>query len=556
MTSRGYEVLKGSEHQHPPEHRDLSATAPGELVTVTLIVRRRAGAQPLGLSDFSARAAAREEPLSHADFAAAHGADPRDVSAVEAFARTHGLQVLESDPARRSVVVRGPARAIDGAFAVELHDYQSPDGKYRGHAGAASVPAGLAGVVEAVVGLDTRTVHARHFSRARRRNPADPPSTGTLTPAQVAQLYKFPAGGGAGQTIGIYEMQTSGGNAGYTAADLAGTMQAFGGLPVPKPIDVSVDGFVNSGVSDGETGLDITVAAAIAPGAAIAVYFTGGQTQNIVHALQRMIHPGAGDPQPTVISISYGWGPDDESAQSFSDQDYQQIDQLFQDAANLGITVLVSSGDSGAFVESKGVAQTSYPASEPWVLACGGTTVGNIGAASFDEYVWNDTGKAGPGATGGGVSARFPVPPYQSTANVPNRLSTGQAGRGVPDVAGNASENSGYVQFINGQSEPVGGTSAVAPLYAGLIAVINGNLGRSAGFINPLLYALGASVCRDVVSPPGPADNSFGHVKGYPAGSGWDACTGLGSINGTALQQALQASPATATTKVPVGASN
>ena len=122
---------------------------------------------------------------------------------------------------------------------------------------------------------------------------------------------------------------------------------------MPTPIDVSVDGVTNSGTSDGETGLDITVASAIAQGAQIAVYFTGGDTQGIIHALQSMIHPSAGAPTPAILSISYGWGPDDETAGSFSDQEYTQIDQLFQDAANLSITVLVSSGDSGAFIASR-----------------------------------------------------------------------------------------------------------------------------------------------------------------------------------------------------------
>jgi kumamolisin len=325
MTSGGYEVLKGSEHRHPPEHTEPSATAPGELITVTLIVRRRAESRLRGLSDYSAR----PEPLSRAAFAATHGAEPRDLSAVEAFARAHGLQVLASDSARRSVVVRGTARAIDGAFAVRLHDYLSPAGRYRGHSGAASVPAGLAGVVAAIVGLDSRIVPARHLSTLHGKDPVD---------KAAAALRR----GGAGQTIAIFAMKTGRGDAGYTAAELADAMRPFRGLPVPNPVDVSVDGVVNSGVSDGETGPAISAAAAIAPEAAIAVYFTGGQAQSIIHALQRMIHPGAGDPQPTVISISYAWGSGEETASTFSNQEREQIDQLFGDAADLGLTVLFS----------------------------------------------------------------------------------------------------------------------------------------------------------------------------------------------------------------------
>jgi kumamolisin len=257
-----------------------------------------------------------------------------------------------------------------------------------------------------------------------------------------------------------------------------------------------------------------------------------------------MIHPGESDPQPDIISISYGMGPDDESAESFSDQEYAQLGQLFQDAANLSVTVLVSAGDSGAFVASPKQAQTSYPSTEPWVISCGGTSIGNIHGTSFEEFAWNDGAKGG--ATGGGVSARFPVPAYQARVGVPKRNGTKQPGRGVPDIAGNASPFSGYPQFINGQAEPVGGTSAVAPLYAGLLARINANLGHPVGFINPQLYGAGPETFRGITSPPGPANNSFNGVTGYPVTAGWNACTGRGSSVGTALQAELQAGQAAA----------
>jgi len=540
-STRDYQPVKGSEYLHPKDHKQLDRTAANEMGTVTLVLRRRPDGQKLrALKDFSAAAKKPAKTADRSNFAAAHGADPKDLDQVAAFARANHLEVMQTHAARRSVVVRGSVADLNKAFGVQLHDYQSPRGTYRGHEGPVNLPKDIAGTVEAVIGLDNRQVPAQHFSTARRKNPDDPPNTRPLTPQQVAKLYNFPGGDGAGQTIGIYEMATADGPAGYTTQDLTQTMAAFGGgLKVPNPIDVSIDGVTNSGVSDGETGLDITVAGAIAQAAQIAVYFTGGTSQNILHAMQTMIHPDQGDPQPTVISISYGWGPDDPSANSLSDQEYAQLDSLFQDAANLSLTVLVSSGDSGAFVQSQTVAQTSYPASDPWVIACGGTTIGNINGSNFDEYAWNDSGTAGPGASGGGVSARFPVPDYQQNAKVPNRISTNQPGRGVPDIAGNASENSGYPQVINGQSQPVGGTSAVAPLYAGLIAIINANLGRSVGFINANLYSVNG-VFRDIVSPPGPGNNSFGLVQGYPVGPGWDACTGFGSVNGTALQNALQ----------------
>ena len=545
---RDYKPLKGTEHKHPAGHTALETTAGSKSVTATVILRRRENGKNLReMEDFSPQSEASRKRISRSDFASEHGADPKEMEEVAAFAKTHGLEVVESHAGRRSVVVRGSASAINNAFGVELQDYDSPRGKYHSHTGTVNLPGNLAGIVEAVIGLDNRPVPAKHFSTARRQNPADPANTKPLTPQQVAQLYNFPAGNGTGQTIGIYEMETSDpqGNpapAGYTVQDLTGSIKAFGGnLKVPQPVDVSVDGVTNSGQSDGETGLDITVAGAVAQGATIAVYFTGGTSQSILHALQAMIHPNPGQPQPSILSISYGFGPDDESADSFSDQEYTQLDQLFQDAANLSITVLVSSGDSGAFIESNTQAQTSYPATEPWVTACGGTTIGNVKGTAFDEYVWNDTGAAGHGATGGGISAHFTsIPSYQANANVPKRLGTNTTGRGIPDLAGNASENSGYLQVIDGQSpQSVGGTSAVAPLYSGLIAIINANLGAPAGFLNPVLYTA-KGVFRDISGPPGPANNSFGKVSGYPANAGWNACTGLGSVNGTALQNTLK----------------
>ena len=535
-SSSNYVAIKGSVHPHPKDHKKIGPTASSDHLTVTLLLRRKTGAaKQAQIVAADAQRPTREE------FANSRGADPGELDKVVDFAKQAGLEVVEADAARRSVIVRGSVADVDKAFAVQLNDYQYEHGKYRSHDGAVNLPSSIADYVEAVVGLTNRPVRARHLSTARRRNPADPANTKPLTPQLVATLYGFPPGDGAGQTIGLYEMATQG-PAGYAPTDIAGTMAALGGLPMPNIVDVSVDGVSNSGQSDGETGLDITVAAAIAPKATIAVYFTGGQTQNIIHALQAMIHPAAGQPTPSVVSISYSWGPDDPGADSFSDSEFTQISSLFEDAATNKITVLVSSGDSGAEVADPVQAQTNYPASDPWVTACGGTTIGNIGGSSFDEYVWNDSGAGGPGATGGGISARFKIPAYQTAVNLPKRVGTGSIGRGIPDIAGNASENSGYPQVINGASpQPVGGTSAVAPLYAGLIARINANLGHSVGFLNPTLYQLPAATFRDIVGPPGPANNSFDQVTGYPAGPGWDACTGFGSVHGQALQDGLRA---------------
>ena len=539
-TSSAHRLLQGSEHPQPKGFKKLQATDGAQELTVTLMLRRHQGHTPVTPKEVIARPSSR--PTREA-FAKAHGAAQNEIDAVVNFAKEAGLQVVDADVARRSVIVHGSADAISKAFAVQLNNYEYAQGTYRSHDGPVNVPASIADYVQAVVGLTNREVEAKHWaatSAVQQGSKVDPPNTVALTPAQVANLYNFPAGDGANQTIGLYEMKTGRTPAGYSKSDIEGSMKALGNLPMPNIIDVSVDGAKNSGKSDGETGLDITVAGAIAPKSTIAVYFAGAQVQNMIHALQMMILPKAGEPTPSIVSISYGWGPDDPGTPNFSPSEYAQFTSLFEDASTNKITVFVSSGDSGAFVESTTQAETSYPASDIWVTACGGTTIGNIHGASFDEWVWNDNG-----ATGGGVSARFGVPSYQAAAKIPKRIGTGTSGRGVPDIAGNASPNSGYPQVINGkQPEQIGGTSAVAPLYAGLMARINSNLGSPAGFLNTTLYSLPAAAFRHIAGPPGPANNSCNGVTGYPAGAGWNACTGLGSLNGQALQAALAAAKA------------
>ena len=459
-----------------------------------------------------------------------------------AYAKQAGLEILDVDAARRTVVARGPASAINAAFNTVLRQYKAGDQAYRSHDGEIGVPEHIADYVEAVVGLTNRPAPATHFVRkpAKTGARADPPNTRSLTPAQVATLYEFPDGDGAGETVAIYEMRTREGPPGYAAKDVAATMAAMGGLPVPHVTDVSIDGEANSGKTDGETLLDITIVSAIAPAARIVVYFCGDAPQNMLHSLQAMIHPKPGQPQPSIISISYGWGADDTGLPYYTPAEWRQFGQLFEDARTNKITVLVSSGDSGAFAGDRHQAQVTYPATDPLVTACGGTTIGNVVGGGFDEWVWNDAWNGGSGATGGGISARFPPPDYQSGIALPKRNHTGASGRGVPDIAGPASPMSGYPQQMAGQQPSSGGgTSAVAPLYAGLIARINANLGRPAGFLNQVLYSLPATAFHDVVAAPGAANNNFDGVTGYPVTAGWDACTGRGSVKGKALQAAL-----------------
>ncbi len=262
--------------------------------------------------------------------------------------------------------------------------------------------------------------------------------------------------------------------------------------------------------------------------------------------LSRVAHPNPGDPVCSVLSSSFYVSNGDDSTELASEgvttSWLTAANMSFQDAAIQGVTVCIASGDTGT--DSKvgdGKAYVQYPASDPWVLSVGGTTVGNINGSNFDEYVWNDTifGSI-PVATGGGISDFFDLPSYQNGAGVPKSLKNNRVGRGVPDVAANASANSGYIITVGGGNFTANGTSASAPLWAGLIAVINAALGENVGFVNPALYALGSGYFRDIVGAPGPADNGLNGVAGYPVGAGWDACTGWGSPNGQALLNGLR----------------
>ena len=439
-----YQPLIGSERPPHPATKLLGIARADEIATVQLIVRRRPGGPPLKDLDYFQRVPINARKLpSRQQFEADHGATQADLDAVEAFCRSHQLQVVESNRSRRWVVARGTVAQLNAAFAVELQTYQSSRGQYRGYQGAANLPTSLDAIVEAVNGLDNRPIPGKHLGLA------DPPIHGVLTPPQVATLYNFPSGTGQGQTIGIYDW--GGDGYGYDPDDVKATLANWG-IAAPAPTDIGSNPAVNGYY---EPVMDITVATAIAPKATIVVYHSpasgsSGQptSADIITTLTWMIHPTGPDPVPTILSISYQFCADDETS-FLQPQDYTNIDKLFQEAANLGITVLTGSADTGAYVDSPTQAQTVYPATDPYVLTAGGTSVGDISGADFDEYVWNDTtvnqGKTYAGVTGGGISARWPVPPYQATLDtLPVRNGTGAAGRGIPDVAGNASPNTGY----------------------------------------------------------------------------------------------------------------
>lgn len=515
MASETRIPVPGSERTAPGNARQVGACPAHEVVRATVILRRRNEPQ-------IDPATGQFPPISRTEFAALYGADPEDIRAVERFTRRHQLTVVESSIAKRRVVLSGTAAAMTQAFGTDLALYRSEGGAtFRGRTGNLTIPQELGSAVMAVVGLDTRPVARAHFRVLAMPEAA----AGTFTPPDVAAAYNFPSGvDGSGQTIGIIEL-----GGGYTTSDLQ-TYFSNLGLNQPSVTDVSVDGGQNSPGSqaDGEVELDIEVAGSIANGANIVVYFAPNTDQGFIDAVTDAVHDTTHN--PGIISISWG-GPED----SWTQQSQTALNAALQDGAVLGVTITAAAGDNGSSDgESDGNLHVDFPASSPYVLACGGTRLTASGNSITSEVVWNETANQ-EGATGGGVSNVFALPSYQNSAGVPTQPQTGFAGRGVPDISGNADPMTGYDIIVDGQDQVVGGTSAVAPLWAALIALLNQSLGKNLGYVNASLYSIPESDYNDITS----GNNDDSGLGFYSAGAGWDACTGLGSPNGAAILSAL-----------------
>jgi kumamolisin len=516
-------VLPGSQKPSFTQPSQEKPAPPATRITVSVVVKCKA---PL-------KAANRlgKERLTRAQFRQSHGPDPVALKLIRAFAKEYGLAVVSGTPAPGSCIVKltGSIAAMQRAFGATLVHRSSDTATYRIREGDITLPSELSGSVEAVLGLDNRPQAQPHFRIAGEKSNlaartaqaggfatpqisirSNAQANTSYTPVQVAQFYQFPSNASAaGQTIGILEL-----GGGYRTADLTAYFKSLG-QPTPKVTAVSVDGAKNSPSTadgaDGEVMLDIEVSAAVAPGANIAVYFAPNTDQGFLDGLDAAIHDTVN--KPSVVSISWG-----AAEANWTQQAMSALDSACQSAAALGISITAAAGDNGSTDGGTGN-NVDFPSSSPHVLACGGTKLTGNGTTISSEVVWNEQA-SNEGATGGGVSNVFPLPAWQSSANVPKPTkSTG--GRGVPDVCGNADPATGYTVRVDGQTLVIGGTSAVAPLWAGLIAVANQQNGKTAGLLQPQIYAAKAkSGFRDITS---------GNNGSFSAGPGWDACTGLGS---------------------------
>jgi hypothetical protein len=596
-SAQGQQKLSGSERPRISGSKLLGALDANEQVSFTLVLRHKLGSPSLpDLSYWQNTSLSKRKYLSPTEYAQTHGAAKGDIDAVVNFISSHGMTVLQSHLGRRTVSISGTAAQIHTMFGVQLNHYESPLPKpprrtrvgksteppagkhlHRGYDGAIHLPAELTGIVTAVVGLDNRRISVPSGGTG------DPTSSKLLPVPTVATLYNFPNSGAADQTIGVHAPQsTPGSGASYLANDINNlyfpnlTDASYRTAPASINdinLTVGTSTFSNSTTTVSaitaatdlstfpasfiiELTQDISTSATIAQGAAVNVYFTEDSEQGWLVFLSRVLLP-EGENQPTVITSSFplSLGDDSGSIGSVGDSGSTAhlISSLFQQLAAVGVCVFIALGDWGSDDQTTdGKTHVSYPGSDPWITSCGGTVIGNVKngpPATFEEFAWSDafssTSNFGSsttdfGATGGGASANFAVPPYQTDAGVTqitdskgNKLT----GRFVPDIAGMvgySGSGSNDWFFVNGVKYNFIGTSCVAPLYAGLAAMLRSAFGVSLGFLNPTLYQLGNQAFNDITT----GNNDSGDTPDAPfftTGAGWDPCTGWGSVDGTKL---------------------
>ncbi|MBV8088214.1 MAG: S8 family serine peptidase, partial [Alphaproteobacteria bacterium] len=429
-------------------------------------------------------------------------------------------------------------------FGVTLFDYTHPKlGEFHARTGPISVPAELGDAITGVFGFNNHRALRRLPRRSRLselRMNAAAQSRPWFLPTELAGIYNFPNANAQSQCIGLLEF-----GGGVEQSDVAAYFQKIG-VRAPNIQIIAVDGVSTDPAADpestGEVMLDIDVAGAMAGGAKIAVYFSTFDEKGFIDILSAVINDAAND--PGVLSVSWGWDENQpfNNTVLWSPAAIDHINHSLLAIAQLGITVCVSTGDDGSEAQVQdGRAHVNFPATSPYVLAVGGTTLharkGTNGKTAITEVVWND----GPGSgTGGGISDITPVPSWQE-GKVPRSINPGNfAGRAIPDVAANADPNTGYLVRSGGQFQIVGGTSAAAPLWGSLITRINALLGKRVGNFNALLYdTIGPkSALRDITRGNNDTD---GLLDGqFAAAPGWDACTGWGAPDGAKLLNAMK----------------
>ncbi|HEU5342733.1 MAG TPA: S53 family peptidase [Ktedonobacterales bacterium] len=508
--------------------------------------------------------------LTSKDFTSRFAPSAQAVNAVRQFLVSQGLKVTSVSSNRTLIHARGTVAQANHAFGVTLTRYQLGKRTVYGPDRAPQIPDALAPYVVTVAGLDDVTVaqpllqHAAATAATKATSanatqatlPASGPLAGANGPTQLRGAYDvaslISAGGdGAGQSVGIFEL------APYIPGDFS-TYESYYGITGVSVNNISVDGAAvtcatagsscdNGGV--GEADLDLEDVSALAPNTTLDVWTGPNSGQGILDTYNSIVT------NDLDASVTTSWGICEPlSGSSF----LNALDQIYAQGATQGQTIAAAAGDYGSddCRHSTGTVSSSpnvdSPASDPYVLGAGGTTLTLSGSSYGSETVWNHGGFG----TGGGLSSNFAEPSWQVGAGVANAYSTGE--REVPDVAADADPNTGYsvyctsVPGCNGYGwTEFGGTSAAAPLWAGVIADINSYLSASAhaplGWANSTIFTLFSNAqtyapFHDITS--GNNDTDFGgtaYAGDYPATTCYDLTTGVGSPDAWNIARDVQA---------------
>ncbi|MGU7813833.1 protease pro-enzyme activation domain-containing protein [Burkholderia sp. AW49-1] len=448
--------------------------------------------------------------LTSAQIAAQYAPTTGQVATVKDYLASKGFTNIRVAVNNLMVEADAPASVVSGVFQTTLVSVAMADGTST-HINTApeTVPDAISGVVQGVLGLDTATRLHPNFVRASSAAAAPAanasPTISAVTvdhnPTQFPAIYSVGSTPGAvNTTVGIIAV----GDVTQPVIDLA-TFENNNQLPA---VPVSV---IHAGLSSTDTSANVEWSL----DSQTIVGMSGGLKQLNFYVARSFawsdialaINRAVSDNTARVINMSIGgcenWAPT------------AAIDSLFQVAVAQGQTFSVSSGDSGSVAYGCTGTSVQYPATSPYVVAVGGTTLYTNGNGSYaGETAWNDSG--------GGISGIEPIPSWQS--NVP--ALKGRVFRGMPDIAFDADPNSGEVVLVGGQLEIVGGTSLSAPLFAATWArMLSGGCATSLGFAAPTLYSAQAttpSIFRDI---------TYGTNGAYSASSGWDFVTGWGTPN-------------------------
>ncbi len=518
----------------------LTTTTPID-TTVVLKPRDPAALQAYALAVSTPGSSFYHHYLSVSEFRQRFGPTDSQIASVLSSLRRHGLNPGAAAPNGLAIPVRANAGALSRAFAISLRRLKLHTGRTAfAPDQAPQLDASVAGLVQDVVGLDDLALPHPLAVRARAQARAVPhvatggpqpcgtaSGSGFRTADQLASAYRFSglygAGDqGAGQGVAIVELEPN------STSDIAAYQACYGTSTAVTY--TAVDGGAGSGAGSGEAALDIEDVIGLAPHAAIDVYQAPNSIFNLYDAYNAIISADA----QKVVSVSWGVCEAQEGSLAFAEN------TLFQEAAAQGQSIFSATGDGGADDCGTGSVSVDDPASQPFVTSVGGTSLTSLGPPP-GESVWNDS----YGASGGGLSSFWGMPSYQAGApaslHVINSNSSGgpcaaPAGsfcREVPDVSADADPATGLAIFYNGSWIGIGGTSAATPLFAALVALINASSacgGAPVGFANPVLYGSAGHAYSTVFNDVTSGSNGL-----YPAGSGYDMASGLGSPQGAAL---------------------